>query len=116
MPTTISLEDLTELKRLYTAAKAVVERAQWNGCHIGYPVEIRDFFHHIVDSVWCERTYDPSQTSALRESISTASLQEVRCLLTAYSRIERMSDGAWKTILEQDHLAPVLERAEALLK
>lgn len=114
--------DLQALRSLFDAAKAAFDAARaagepmrWEGSSPVYPPDVARLMNHVTASAWCDPGYDPAATAGLFERIPDLRLAEIRSLLTAIARSERFVGGAWWTVLEQDRMPAILDRAEQLL-
>jgi hypothetical protein len=66
---------------------------------------------------WCDHAYDPAAAGAmLRDdrALASASLVEVRAMLTYFIRGERFGDGHWDALLRAGRVSALLRRLRAL--
>ena len=79
-----------------------------------YPAEVDDFMTYLQEEPWVKYDYSPDVMDGIFESISSASIDDVRVVLTGVSRAERFSDGYWKSVFETGRLSPVIERLKGI--
>jgi len=110
---------LSFLPRLYAAGFKPVIR--WEGgtknaqghIRMPYPVYdplVHEFFRHVAQDCWIDRSYSPAEASKMLERIETLSLYEIRTVLTYCLRGERFSDGHWEEMIVQRYILRILER------
>lgn len=123
LPTPQEMEGLTAfLPRLYTNGFSPIERwaggeKQENGSFsFPYPIYnkiVEEFFQTAADEQWHDYGYDPEQAGKMlrdEEFIKTASLADIKTMLTFCVRGERFCDGHWGTMIEEGHIRRLLER------
>lgn len=123
LPTLQEIEELTAfLPRLYSEGFAPIE--SWSGGEkredgsftIPYPnynPVVEEFFRSAGRECWLDYGYSPEQASQmLRDEtlIKTASLPQIKTMLTFCLRGERFSDGHWGAMIEQGYIRRLLER------
>jgi len=82
-----------------------------------YPGEVEAFFALVEDEPWGLRGYRPHKARTLiedRDSIESASLDQLRVMLTYCARGERFCDGHWRVMLERGIVQRLLRRLQAL--
>ncbi|HET6596445.1 MAG TPA: DUF6508 domain-containing protein [Anaerolineales bacterium] len=122
LPTLKDIEELTTyLPRLY--AKGFSPILTWEGGeklkdgsltmpYPSYNPLVEEFFCH-VSSRWLDYEYNPEQVYEMlkdESAIKTASLAEIKSMLTFCVRGERFSDGHWGEMIEKGYIRRVLER------
>ena len=122
LPTLKDIEELTSyLPRLY--AKGFSPILSWEGGEklkdgsftMPYPRYnplVEEFFGH-VSSSWLDYEYNPEQAYKMlqdKQAVKTASLTQIKSLLTFCVRGERFSDGHWGEMIEKGYIRRVLER------
>ena len=107
--------DFAELREHFDKAHSVREKIGSKNGYPDYPEEIRALMKYLSFSPWCDRGYQPSQTNSILARIDSATLDEVRSVLTAILRSERFCDGAWKRIMTDGTLQTVVTRAGQLV-
>lgn len=122
LPTVQDIEELTAfLPRLYAEGFSPVLR--WEGGEklkdgsysMHYPIYNRvvEGFFNAVRGPWIDYEYNPEQAYKMlqdEESVKTASLAEIKTMLTFCLRGERFSDGHWGAMIEKGYIRRVLER------
>lgn len=85
------------------------------GDYFDYPPELNAFMGRLQESPWVRYDYEPHQAVAIEQRLDQATLDDICCLLTAWSRAERFCDGAWYQIFEEQRLELVLWRLQVLI-
>jgi hypothetical protein len=126
-PTPEQIEALTSfLPRLYAEGFSPV--ASWNGGERGkdgsislpYPTYhplVEEFFRRVSSDGWLDPGYRPEQAAEMLKDesrVKTASLDQIRSMLTYCVRGERFSEGHWGQMIERGHIRRLLERLKAL--
>jgi hypothetical protein len=73
---------------------------------------VEEFFRYVASS-WLDYEYDPEQAYQMlkdEHAINTASLAQIKTMLTFCVRGERFSDGHWAAMIEKGYIRRVLER------
>lgn len=110
------------LPRLY--AEGFVPIASWSGGEkqkdgsftISYPnynPVVEEFFRLVSSQGWLDYEYNPEQAYQMLKddkAIRTASLAQIRTMLTFCVRGERFSDGHWGEMIEKGYIRRLLER------
>ena len=127
LPTASDIDELLAfLPRLYAPGfKPVV---QWKGgeklpdgsTHVPWPEynsAVMEFFEKAAQPAWADYDYlakvEGSMTKA-QDTIKTASLSELRAVLTYCVRGERFGDGHWAAMVESGMIRSILERLQEL--
>jgi hypothetical protein len=113
------------LPRLYAEGFSPVK--QWNGGkqkdgtftlpYPDYDPLVEEFYRAISGGGWLDTGYDPSQAYQMIQDenlIKTASLPQIRTMLTYCVRGERFSDGHWAEMIEKGYIRRILERLSEL--
>jgi hypothetical protein len=82
-----------------------------------YPAVVREFFELAGQECWSDYGYDPIRTGELIERddvIASASLEQLRTMLTYCVRGERFCDGHWGAMIREGRVASILRRLEQL--
>lgn len=82
-----------------------------------YAPEVLAFFKLAGGVFWSDFGYDPKTAFAMLEDdeqIRTATLDQVKTMLTACVRGERFGDGFWAAMLEQRKIVELLRRLQVL--
>ena len=123
LPTPEEIEKLTAyLPRLYSEGFVPVER--WDGGEkrkdgsftVPYPhynPVVEEFFRQVSSAGWLDTVYDPEQAYQMlkdESGIKTASVPQIRTMLTFCVRGERFSDGHWAQMIEEGYIRRLLER------
>lgn len=122
LPTLQEIEKLTAfLPRLYAEGFSPV--THWNGGReqdgsytLPYPEYdplVHEFYRAVSAGNWLDTGYNPGQAyQMIRDEnlIKTASLSQVKTMLTFCVRGERFSDGHWAEMIEKGHIRRLLER------
>ncbi len=108
-------KDLDKLEVLYERALSSVSDITWNHHYPDYPASVKDFFHYITSSSWCNQNYQAADTPELINNLNNASIVDIQSILTAASRGERFCDGCWQGILQKNTLDDVIKRAKIII-
>ena len=128
--TSISAEEMDELLRflpLFENPDRAYVRA-WGGgdmttdgaITMPYPVycdDVLEFYTLAGQTHWSDFDYNPREARAMLSDdrfISTASLGEIRTMLTYCVRGERFADGHWAHMLESGRIVAILRRLAAI--
>jgi len=116
------IEELTAfLPRLYAEGFSPI--VSWSGgeklkdgsfsmAYPNYNSIVEEFFR-VISSAWLDYEYNPEQAyQMLRDEnlIKTASLSQIKTMLTFCVRGERFSDGHWGEMIEKGYIRRLLER------
>jgi hypothetical protein len=122
LPTIQEIEELTYfLPRLYAAGFSPIDI--WSGGeklkdgsftlpYPNYNPLVEEFFR-TVSSSWLDYEYNPEQAYQMlkdENAVKTASLPQIKSLLTFCVRGERFSDGHWGEMIEKGYIRRILER------
>ena len=123
LPTLQEIENLTAfLPRLYSEGFSPF--VSWSGGekqsdgsftlpYPNYNPVVEEFFHLVSSEGWLDYEYNPEQAyQMLRDEnlIKTASLSQIKTMLTFCVRGERFSDGHWGAMIEEGYIRRLLER------
>ena len=127
LPTYQEMQELAAfLPRLYSEGfKPVVK---WNGGDRGedgifrlpYPVYdpvVEEFFQHAASECWLDYEYRPEEAARMLSDegfVKSASLLQIKTMLTFCVRGERFSDGHWAEMIENGNIRRILERINVL--
>ena len=127
LPTASDMDELLAfLPRLYAPGFKPVD--QWKGgeklpdgsTHVPWPEynsAVREFFEKAAQPAWADYNYlakvEGSMAGA-QDTIKTASLSELRAMLTYCVRGERFSGGHWAALVESEVIRSILERLQEL--
>ena len=113
------------LPRLYSEGfKPVIK---WNGGDRGedgfiilpwpeYNPVVEEFYR-LVASAWLDDGYRPEEAARMlkdEEFVKSASLSQIKTMLTYCVRGERFSDGHWAEMIENGYIRKILERVNEL--
>jgi hypothetical protein len=127
MPTTEEMQALVAYRpRLYGEGFEPVIR--WNGGHQEkdgvirlpwpeYNPVVEQFYREAARECWLDYEYRPEEAARMlgdEEFVRTASLAQVKTMLTFCVRGERFADGHWAEMIENGNIHRLLERIEAL--
>ena len=82
-----------------------------------YPPTVTDFFQLAGQPFWSDYEYDSSAAGELVHSdaaIASASLAQIKTMLTFCVRGERFCDGHWGTMIREGRIAAILRRLSQL--
>lgn len=82
-----------------------------------YRPEVIQFFQLAGQPFWSDYGYNPTKTQKWIEDssfIKTASLPQIKTLLTYCVRGERFCDGHWNAMLEKGIITAILKRLEQI--
>ena len=122
LPTLKDIETLTAfLPRLYAEGFSPVKN--WNGGkqkdgtitlpYPDYDPLVEEFYRTISGGGWLDYEYNPEQAYKMIQNenlIKSASLSQIKTMLTFCVRGERFSDGHWAEMIEKGHIRRILER------
>jgi len=122
LPTLQEIEVLTAyLPRLYTEGFSPV--IKWNGGkrkdgtytmpYPDYDPLVEEFYRAVSGGGWLDYEYNPEQAYRMIQDenlIKTASLSQIKTMLTFCIRGERFSDGHWAEMIEKGYIRQLLER------
>src|SRR5688500_20401257 len=122
LPNLQDIEKLTAfLPRLYAEGFSPVlswgggEKLKDDSFTLPYPNYnplVEEFFEH-VSSSWLDYEYNPEQAYQMlkdEQAVRTASLAQIKTMLTFCVRGERFSDGHWAEMIEKGYIRRLLER------
>jgi hypothetical protein len=110
------------LPRLYAAGFEPVTK--WNGGDKGtdgsyqlpwpdYNPVVEEFYRQVASECWLDYSYRPEEAARMlqdQEFIKSATLPQIKTILTFCLRGERFSDGHWADMIQQGHIRRILER------
>ena len=122
LPTRQDIETLTAyLPRLYAEGFSPVQK--WNGGkqedgtftmpYPDYDPLVEEFYWAISAGGWLDHGYNPEQAYKMiqdEDLVKTASLAQIKTMLTFCVRGERFSDGHWAEMVEKGYIRQILER------
>ena len=122
LPTREEIEALTAyLAKLYADGFSPVQ--EWRGgeqengtIQLPYPLYeplVEEFIRQASTECWRDYGYEPGKAGEmLRDEnfIKTASLEQIKTMLTYCVRGERFGDGHWGAMIEQGYIRRLLER------
>jgi hypothetical protein len=82
-----------------------------------YAPEVQAFFSLAGGTFWSDFGYDPKTAYAMLEDdeqVRTATLEQIKTMLTACVRGERFCDGFWASMLEEGKIVKLLRRLQVL--
>jgi hypothetical protein len=126
LPTLQEIEELTAfLPRLYAEGFSPItnwsggEKQKDSSLTLPYPDYdplVEEFFRSVSRS-WLDYEYDPEQAYEMLKNanlVKTASLSQIKTMLTFCVRGERFSDGHWGAMIEQGYIRLLLERLNVI--
>jgi hypothetical protein len=78
-----------------------------------YNKVVEEFFYTAASEGWIDYGYNPEQAYQMLKDenlVKTASLAQIKTMLTFCLRGERFSDGHWAQMIEEGHIRRLLER------
>jgi hypothetical protein len=78
-----------------------------------YDKMVDEFFRQVSNPVWLADEYNPAQASAMLKDdnlIRTASISQIKTMLTFCLRGERFCDGHWAAVITGGYIRKILER------
>ena len=127
LPTSQEIEELVAfLPQLY--AEGFTPIKQWGGGTQGqdgvftipwpeYDELVEKFFRVAASEWWCDCDYRPEEAGRMLENqdvVKTATLSQIKTMLTCCVRGERFYDGHWAAVIEGGHIRLLLERLAVL--
>ncbi|MCB0207481.1 MAG: hypothetical protein KDH89_21880, partial [Anaerolineae bacterium] len=85
--------------------------------HPVYAPDVVAFFRLAGQPCWCDYGYQPAEAGAMLaddDLIRSASLEQVKTMLTFCVRGERFSDGHWGAMLREGRIVLLLRRLALL--
>ncbi|MBL8865586.1 MAG: hypothetical protein JNK93_08490 [Planctomycetia bacterium] len=82
-----------------------------------YPTEVVEFFHLAEQDCWCDFGYDPVRADAMIRddaAIASASLAQIKSMLTSCVRGERFCDGYRGRMVREGRIGAILRRLSQL--
>ena len=82
-----------------------------------YPPAVLEFFELAGQPCWSDYDYEPSAAGEMVRSdaaIATASLAQIKTMLTFCVRGERFCDGHWQAMIDEGRIAAILRSLEQL--
>jgi hypothetical protein len=83
--------------------------------YVDYADWVSHFFRLAGQDCWTDPGYQPQAAARLIEDdarVATASLEQIRTLLTYCVRGERFCDGHWIALIDEGRLVAILERLQ----
>lgn len=126
-PTREQIEALTAfLPRLYAEGFSPI--VSWSGGekqsdgsitlpYPNYNPLVEEFFHRVSSDGWLDHGYDPEQAARMLQDaalLKTASLDQIKTMLTFCVRGERFSEGHWAEMIENGSVRKLLQRLEEI--
>jgi len=101
---------------------------KWNGGNQGkdgiftlpwpeYNPVVVEFYHCAANPCWLDYGYNPDEAAKMlkdEEFVKSASLSQIKTMLTFCVRGERFSDGHWAEMIENGYIRKILERINEL--
>ena len=127
LPIAKEIETLTAyLPRLYSEGFMPVE--SWSGgekqkdgsISMPYPTYnpvVEEFFRLVSSEGWLDYEYNPEQAYQMLKDenlVRTASLSQIKTMLTFCVRGERFSDGHWGRMIQESYIRKLLERLDQI--
>ncbi len=114
------------LPRLYSPGFQPV--IKWNGGDQGkdgsftlpwpdYDPVVEEFYRTVASEFWLDYGYRPEEAAKMLqddEFVKSASLAQIKTMLTFCVRGERFSDGHWAEMIENGSIRRILERIDEL--
>jgi Family of unknown function (DUF6508) len=114
------------LPRLYAEGFKPVIR--WNGGNRGqdgvihmpwpeYNPLVEEFYRLVGSECWLDYGYNPAEAARMirdEEFVRSASLSQIKTMLTFCLRGERFADGHWAEMIEVGNIRNILERIDHL--
>ena len=78
-----------------------------------YPTDVTEFFRVAGQSWWCDYNYEPATAAAMLDDatvMATASIDQIKTMLTYCVRGERFADGHWGEMLASGRITALLKR------
>lgn len=82
-----------------------------------YPPVVEEFFRLAAQPCWCDYGYEPADAGEMvrsDEAIASASLANIKTMLTFCVRGERFCDGHWGAMLTEGRMGAILRRLQEL--
>lgn len=115
MNVSVTSKDLIKLEEKYKIAIEALDKVKFEGVYPVYPAEVNSFFSVLAEEPWVDHRYEPNEVENILGSIDSASMTQIRWVLTWIMRSERFCNGNWNTCLRERKLDPVIIRIKELL-
>jgi hypothetical protein len=82
-----------------------------------YNPVVEEFFSTVASAGWIDYEYNPEQANQMVQDenlVKTASLSQIKTMLTFCLRGERFSDGHWAQMIEEGYIRRLLERLQEI--
>jgi hypothetical protein len=82
-----------------------------------YPPAVEEFFRLAAQDCWCDFGYVPEEAGELVRddaAIASASLAQIKTMLTFCVRGERFCDGHWGAMVREGRIGAILRRLQQL--
>lgn len=127
LPTYQEMQELVAfLPRLYSEGFQPVTK--WNGGDQGkdgsftlpwpeYNPVVEEFYYFAANPCWLDYGYRPEEAARMlkdEELVKSATLSQIKTMLTYCVRGERFSDGHWAEMIENGYIRKILERINEL--
>lgn len=90
--------------------------------HVPYPEyheAVIEFFRLVSTESWLDYQYDPQDAGRVlrnEKALASASIAEIKTVLTYCVRGERFCDGHWAAMIEDGYVRQILERLIVIRK
>lgn len=111
----INLHHVLALEADYQTAKNALDKVNYINTYPVYPGAISEFMKKVCQPPWLGDSYNIKDVERIMTNIEVASIPELCCVLVAFSRYERFSDGYWISVLESNRLDPIIARLKVLV-
>ncbi|MCA9903863.1 MAG: hypothetical protein KC547_08405 [Anaerolineae bacterium] len=92
---------------------------EWKQYYPVYAEDVKQFVKLVGDPWWMDTGYQPQEAGQMLADdavIQSASLDQIKTMLTFFMRGERFSDGHWGSLLENGRVQSLLHRLKVLRK
>lgn len=83
-----------------------------------YPATMEEFVQEASRNCWSDRSYEPNHTAQMindAEFVASASLPQLRTMITYFVRGEKFCDGHWAGMFRDGHVGRLIKRMRELL-
>ncbi|MCB9418830.1 MAG: hypothetical protein H6667_03440 [Ardenticatenaceae bacterium] len=119
--TRLTLEKIDQLLHFLPAFeqsnRTFIEK--WDGFYPVYAPDVAQFVRLAGDPWWMDTGYQPQEAGQMLANdaiVQSASLDQIKTMLTFFVRGERFSDGHWGSLLENGRIQRLLHRLKILRK
>jgi hypothetical protein len=92
---------------------------RWETFYPVYAADVEEFFGLAMHGWWMDTDYQPNEAGRMiydDDIVQSATLDEIKTMLTYCVRIERFGDGNWGALLADGRIQALLRRLKIIRK